>query len=40
MNCIAGQTHPALAFCFIFLFLWGNGAGSFSLDEWMRRRRA
>jgi len=35
------QNHgePAVLFCFIFLFLFGNGAGPFSLDEWIRNRR-
>jgi putative oxidoreductase len=36
------QNHgvAAVLFCFIFLFLWGNGAGPLSLDHWIERRRA
>ena len=36
------QNHgePAALFCFIFLFLAGNGAGGFSLDAMMQRSRA
>jgi hypothetical protein len=32
--------EPAVLFCFIFLFLWGNGAGPYSLDEMIRAGRA
>ncbi|MBI1356129.1 MAG: DoxX family membrane protein [Acidobacteria bacterium] len=28
----------AALFCFVFLFLWGNGGGSFSVDAWLARR--
>jgi putative oxidoreductase len=36
------QSHgeAAVLFCFIFLFLSGNGAGPFSLDALIRRRRS
>ena len=37
---IQNHGEPAVLFCFIFLFLWGNGAGPFSLDAWLRSRRA
>jgi putative oxidoreductase len=37
---ILNQGQPAVLFCFILLFLWGNGPGSFSLDHAMRRPRA
>jgi putative oxidoreductase len=36
---IQNQGQPAVLYCFIFLFLAGNGAGPFSVDEWIRRRR-
>jgi putative oxidoreductase len=36
---IVNQGQPAVLYCFIFLFLWGNGPGPFSVDEWIRRRR-
>ena len=35
---IQNQGQPAVLFCFIFLFLWGNGAGPWSLDEWRQHR--
>src|SRR5439155_20680767 len=36
------QNHGEMAvlFCFIYLFLWGNGAGPWSLDHWLHQRRA
>ena len=37
---IQNQGEPAVLFCFIFLFLSASGAGSFSLDHMLRRRRA
>jgi putative oxidoreductase len=37
---IQNHGEPAVLFCFIFLFLWGNGAGPFSLDALIRRRRS
>lgn len=37
---IKNHGEAAVLLCFIFLFLWGNGAGPFSLDSWMRRRKA
>ena len=30
---------PAVLLCFIFLFLWANGPGSWSVDGWLARRR-
>ena len=36
---IQNQGEPAVLFCFIFLFLWGNGAGPFSLDHLIASRR-
>ena len=37
---IQNHGEPAVLFCFIFLFLWGNGAGPVSLDHWIKGRRA
>jgi putative oxidoreductase len=37
---IVNQGQPAVLFCFIFLFLAAAGAGPFSLDAWIARRRA
>lgn len=37
---IQNHGEPAVLFCFIFLFLWGNGAGPFSLDHMIRSRRS
>jgi len=37
---ILNNGQPAVLFCFIFLFLSANGAGPFSLDHLLRRRRA
>lgn len=37
---IQNQGVPAILFCFIFLFLWGNGPGPFSLDGQIQRRKA
>ena len=36
---IQNHGEPAVLFCFIFLFLWGNGPGTFSLDHLIRSRR-
>jgi putative oxidoreductase len=36
---ILNQGQPAVLFCFIFLFLWANGPGTFSLDHVIGRRR-
>ena len=35
------QNHgePAVLYCFIFLFLWANGAGPWSLDRWIVKQR-
>ena len=35
------QNHgePAVLFCFIFLFFAAHGAGIWSLDAWLRRKR-
>lgn len=27
-----------LLYCYIWLFFWGNGAGTFSLDAWLAKR--
>jgi len=35
---ILNQGQPAVLLCFIFLFLWGNGAGPWSLDAAQSRR--
>jgi putative oxidoreductase len=37
---IQNHGEPAVLFCFIFLFLSANGAGPFSLDHVLRRRRS
>lgn len=37
---IQNHGEPAVLLCFIFLFLWGNGAGPFSADAALRERRA
>lgn len=36
---IQNQGQPAVLYCFIFLFLAGNGAGPFSLDSLIFSRR-
>ena len=36
---ILNHGETAVLLCFIFLFLWGNGAGPWSLDAWLRQRR-
>ena len=36
---IKNHGEAAVLLCFIFFFLWGNGAGPFSLDSWMRTRK-
>lgn len=36
---LQNQGVPAVALCFIFLYLAAKGAGSWSFDEWLRRRR-
>ena len=37
---IVNQGQPAVLYCFIFLFLWGNGAGPWSLDRLRRKSPA
>jgi len=37
---IQNHGEQAVLFCFIYLFLWGNGPGPWSLDHWIRRSRA
>ena len=37
---IQNHGEPAVLFCFIYLFLWGNGAGPISLDHLIEGRRA
>ena len=36
---IQNHGEPAVLLCFIFLFLAAHGAGSWSLDAWLRRKR-
>ncbi|HYM82381.1 MAG TPA: DoxX family protein [Candidatus Limnocylindria bacterium] len=36
---IQNRGEAAALFCFIFFFLFGNGAGPWSLDQMMRRKR-
>ena len=36
---IQNHGEPAVLLCFIFLFLWGNGAGPWSLDASIAKRR-
>ena len=36
---IENHGEGAVLLCFIFLFLWGNGPGAWSLDGWRARRR-
>lgn len=36
---IQNHGEAAVLFCFIFLYLWGNGAGPFSVDAMLARRR-
>ena len=36
---ILNHGEPAVLLCFIFLFLWGNGPGAWSLDAWRTRQR-
>ena len=36
---IQNHGEPAVLFCFIYLFLWGNGAGPISLDHLIERKR-
>jgi putative oxidoreductase len=37
---IQNHGEPAVLFCFIYLFLWGNGAGPISLDALIAKRRS
>ena len=37
---VKNHGEPAVLLCFIFLFLSAAGAGPFSLDEWLAKRRA
>jgi len=36
---IVNRGELAALYCFVFLFLWGNGGGDFSVDGWLRKRR-
>ena len=36
---IQNHGEPAVLFCFIYLFLWGNGPGPWSLDHVLAQRR-
>ena len=37
---IQNHGEAAVLFCFIYLFLWGNGGGPISLDALIARKRA
>ncbi|HEX9001610.1 MAG TPA: DoxX family protein [Blastocatellia bacterium] len=37
---LQNQGIPAVLFCFIFLYMAARGGGDWSLDAWLRRRRA
>ena len=37
---IQNHGEPAVLFCFIYLFLWGNGAGPISLDALIAKKRS
>jgi len=36
---VANQGHAAVIFCFLFLYISAAGAGPWSLDAWLARRR-
>ncbi len=36
---IQNHGEPAVLLCFIFLFFAANGAGEWSLDAWLRRKK-
>lgn len=36
---IQNHGEPAVLFCFIFLFFAAHGAGQWSVDSWLRRRK-
>ena len=36
---IANGGELAVLYCFVFLFLFANGGGEFSVDGWLRRRK-
>ena len=36
---IQNHGEPAVLFCFIFLFFAAHGAGTWSLDAWLRKKR-
>ena len=29
----------AVLYCFVFLFLWANGSGPWSIDDWLKNRK-
>ena len=29
----------AVLYCFVFLFLWANGSGPWSIDDWLKNRQ-
>ena len=37
---IANGGELAVLYCFVFLFLFANGGGGFSVDGWLRRRKS
>lgn len=36
----ANRGELPLLYCYIWLFFWGNGSGSFSLDAWVARGKS
>jgi putative oxidoreductase len=36
---VENQGQPAVLYCFLFLYMAAYGAGEWSLDAWIRRRR-
>jgi len=37
---IMNRGELAALYCFVFLLLWTHGGGDFSLDGWMKKRKA
>ena len=37
---IMNAGEPAVLYCFVFLFLWANGGGDFSLDGLLKKKKA
>jgi len=36
----ANRGELALLYCYLWLFFWGHGSGSISLDAWLQRKKA